>query len=508
MKNTLTILFLFAAGLIYGQTANPACTFNNPTPIKTTKGVNPTFTPPVNPPNTRPKPPGDKRIIYWIHGLGGSTDSWVRPAEVTAYQSPGNKIPGYPPRKVESLNLTYSQFTLSGAGYNLHTKLVTAGDALCAANKITDKSTNFIIAHSQGGLVSRAADKYYADQGIEEERRFGGIVTFGSPHLGARILNNQDLHAPMINEGCEALADGPVKAKVYATTLIPFFGYPIADKLSDIGDKVCNFLTQAILPTMIEGQQQPITSDYKVGAPALEELNGYESTLPRVACFGEEKDPVAWRQMYSFYVKKPVEFPVFEANQDDLLVNKVGDLRDHYYSKYLLWKGIAIALISSPWPPYHLKIPSILFARRVSKGYHRGYTWLTDANEKYMSVIGAITQKTTTQTITECQCQTTDYEGKVTYSTWYANDPSECPVSSSTYESCGPITTTLVNTQTVTLPNDGAVIAESAAGFSGAVQVRMKDSNHQQMRNDKNTKDVLLNLFDGNYGKYFITETQ
>lgn len=502
MKNTLTILFLFAAGLIYGQTANPACTFNNPTPIKTTKGVNPTFTPPVNPPNTRPKPPGDKRIIYWIHGLGGSPDSWARPAEATAYQSPGSKIPGYPPRKVESLNLTYSQFTLTGAGYNLHTKLVSTGDAICTANNITDKSKNYIIAHSQGGLVSRATDKYYADQGIEEERRFGGIVTFGSPHLGAQLLNNQDLHIPLINEGCDALSDGPIKAKLFDVTTIPFFGYSIFNKLSEIGDKVCNFLSLAIIPTMIEDQNQPIASDYKVGAPALGELNGYESTLPRVACFGEEKDPIAWRQMYSFYVKRPVEFPAFEANEDDVLVNQVGVLRDHYYQGHIFWNLKAGEFLSR-W-----KFGSYKAAKQTSKAYLKGYQWLTVANEKYLAVAGAITQKTTTQTITECQCQTTDYEGKVTYSTWFANDPSECPVSSSTYESCGPITTTLVNTQTVTLPNDGAVLAESAAGFSGAVQVRMKDSNHQQMRNDRNTKDVLIRLFDGKLGDYFKTDIQ
>ncbi|MEY4936740.1 MAG: PGAP1-like protein, partial [Bacteroidota bacterium] len=49
-----------------------------------------------------------------------------------------------------------------------------------------------MIAHSQGGLVTRwAVDQTIPNttSNMPNARQFGGIVTFGSPHLGARISN-------------------------------------------------------------------------------------------------------------------------------------------------------------------------------------------------------------------------------------------------------------------------------------------------------------------------------
>ncbi|MBP7272773.1 MAG: hypothetical protein KA974_02975 [Saprospiraceae bacterium] len=49
-------------------------------------------------------------------------------------------------------------------------------------------------------------------------------------------------------------------------------------------------------------------------------------------------------------------------------------------------------------------------------------------------------------------------------------------------------------------PSDGVVLAESAMNFPGLASPNharvLQGSNHQQMRNDQNTKIALLQIFD------------
>ncbi|MEZ4980813.1 MAG: hypothetical protein R2769_04345 [Saprospiraceae bacterium] len=57
--------------------------------------------------------------------------------------------------------------------------------------------------------------KLYVDGDIpEDQRMFGGIVTYGTPHQGARILNNTEPNGPDMAgkfaiDACEELGIGP-----------------------------------------------------------------------------------------------------------------------------------------------------------------------------------------------------------------------------------------------------------------------------------------------------------
>ncbi|MEO7175884.1 MAG: hypothetical protein ABIV51_08425 [Saprospiraceae bacterium] len=58
-------------------------------------------------------------------------------------------------------------------------------------------------------------------------------------------------------------------------------------------------------------------------------------------------------------------------------------------------------------------------------------------------------------------------------------------------------------------PNDGVVTNESSFQFPGVnATVKMDKSNHMQMRNDGNTKTVLLTLYEGGLVDYFKTKTR
>jgi pimeloyl-ACP methyl ester carboxylesterase len=500
MKNTLFLLLTLGFLSLVNAQAPPTseCTFTKNGFVKENPPVNVPSNPPQNPPHTRGNQDGP-RIIYWLHGLGGDPTSWGRAMEATAYQSPGQKIPGYPARKAECLAPSYNQFSLNGAGYTLHQQLVTSGDAICSSKGITDKTRNFIIAHSQGGLVSRAADKYYADTGQEGQRRFGGIVTFGTPHLGAKVLNNGDKYAEFASDAFYRLSVGPIADKLFDVVSIPFFGDDVYDKLNNLVPRVSEFVGSTILPVVLEGQQQPITSDYKVGAYPLDELNGYESTLPKIAFFGVEEEPVLWRQMYSFLVKKPNDFPAFQADYDDQLVEKSVILHDWYINKEQVWRQRANNVTSRK---------KKRAAQETADKYQLGYFWLNGANERYKYLIGALELQTFEVPHLTCVCDIVDYDGNTIYEYEYAADsPADCQ-SSGPHNGCTAEILPIILYNLIERDNDGIVVAESAQGFSGARIAQMLHSNHQQMRNDSNTKAKLVDVFEGSHGGYFITEEQ
>lgn len=56
--------------------------------------------------------------------------------------------------------------------------------------------------------------------------------------------------------------------------------------------------------------------------------------------------------------------------------------------------------------------------------------------------------------------------------------------------------------------SDGVVIMESATDYYDAKPVLMDGSNHQQMRNDENTLRRLNELWGGDHGTFFETDTK
>lgn len=55
-------------------------------------------------------------------------------------------------------------------------------------------------------------------------------------------------------------------------------------------------------------------------------------------------------------------------------------------------------------------------------------------------------------------------------------------------------------------PSDGIVLAESASAFPNSPYIRpLFGSNHEQMKNDVNTKNSLTDVYNGQRGIYFRT---
>ena len=521
MKTPRHSLFLFVLIVMIAQSsgAQVDCVLNLPKMVIQSPEITentPTFTP--SGPTGDPVVVIGDRLIFWVHGLGSLPDvqfAWVRAAEDTEAQY-----------KVISWRPTYSQFSLSGAGLNLHNTLVVDGTPLMIANEIEDPLTNFIIAHSQGGLVSRAADKWYEDLNVgDEEKMFGGIVTFGSAHQGAMIINNIPLIEAFAAGACSALVSGPAEEAVTESFFLDLF--TPEGIIEETLNEVCDFVGNDIVPLAFEEYQSPITEDYKVGAPALSDLNSYTSPTHKVAFYGVENEPVVWRTMHSLIndVNDPL---AFQANFDGGLIDDANRNLLRYQAKYEAWAQVYSDLTNDgcdwwqwllfsevcfvDWVLDEIDIEDLFGvdeddARRIRDGYLKGYMWWLQINSDYKVIIGAIGSETATVNTGDFFCECNMFlEGQI-IDNWgfIVDDPEDCSSPAFNVTCLEPVPVFL--TQLAEKPSDGIVLAESAGNLPGAEAVDvMPGSNHFQMRNDENTRIKRDRLLSGVYGPYFATD--
>jgi hypothetical protein len=478
------------------------------------------------------------RLIFWVHGLGGDMFSWDKAGE---YMGDQYKI-------TSVLNtMDYSVNSLSGAGQIVQNTIDELAETFGEINEIENNDINFIIAHSQGGLVSRAAYKRYADLNALDQRSFGGIVTFGTPHQGAQILNNVPDFIDFIDNSCNELSAGPAIEAWNGNWILSFFP---SDGMIGAVESICYNFSNRIVPFMMADYLTPITNDYNVGSEYLEGLNGFDEDMvetsdeyiPKVAFYGTEEAPVVWRTVYSILNDVNAE-PTFQADDDDALIDVANTNQNSYYLKYMAYKNLYditsvdcsdIAggqawipgwssyacnpenmnyqyndlgwVISNDvvWYPYNLS-----HTQENRDAYYRGYRWWIDVEENYLSLIGAVDYA-----VVGCHCDCLEK---------YGSDPTpytvlhdiDCDDDCSNFENSPPPNTNVIHCDYAIVyekyikPNDGVVLVESAKDYPGAdngVDNTMVGSNHLQMRNDFNTGLKVVGLMDGNHGDYFVTE--
>jgi hypothetical protein len=103
----------------------------------------------------------------------------------------------------------------------------------------------------------------------------------------------------------------------------------------------------------------------------------------------------------------------------------------------------------------------------------------------------------------ECTLSYYDYGNLVGQSTTYTNTPEECyniSYGSATSSTEG---NPVYNSYNVAIPSDALVTEPSQKAFPGATPILMDKSNHQQMRNDSNTREVLQAIYSGQFGNFW-----
>ena len=459
------------------------------------------FAPPPPPP---PPPPGDQ-LIYFVHGLGGTVDTWATASNgvQTNYQT-------------TTLRPTYSEFSLEGAGIDLHNMLVSDGAPHLEINGITDASTSFLIGSSQGGIVSRAANKYYSDvPAAEADRMFGGIVTFGSAHQGARIINNIDVLQQLLNEGCTDLATPFVLGQV------PQIALPLVNLtgLQDGVDQFCGVIT-GFIESQVFGQfLAPITEDYAVGAPELEALNEFSATsnIPKVAFYGVEEEPIFWRTM-NYFTTDPNASTIYQANEDDDLMNQADDFilevimrfeaADLAYENELhnlcnTWDWITNP-IGCLYNELTIDIEDLRLQRDV---WADGLNYMLTLNDQYKIAIGALDFEPEMAGV-ECTCTRYDTSGPTGISnTFIVGSNVQCLQNNEAFVNC--VSTNYYTFHPVEHPSDGVILASSAGDMPGGIvrpdlDREMVNTSHQQMRNNSELREKLeVLVFAGEVDDFF-----
>ncbi|MBK7429249.1 MAG: hypothetical protein IPI60_20580 [Saprospiraceae bacterium] len=384
------------------------------------------------------------RMLYWVHGLDGDTGSWQ---SASASVKNGIVSENFPPRKVYNQLPDYFSFQSSLLNAAVNLELGLEDDLQPNYNR----RDGMIIAHSQGGLVSRRLDMYLSNPINANERDFGGIITFNTSHQGAQLLNNKLKFLDFIDALGTEMAAGPVKEIVTGN-----IGLILANAVFDLeglATKISEHFVELYGPTLISNSTPKITDDYNVGAAPLEELNTYIPDETFLVPFFTVKDTITTVNDPSFTaiernssgnfvevtttIPGPVPVPIslatihyFLTSVNDVLHFKGQDhehilaARAHltklqYQSKVDIYNFAPNSSLSAMRNWYNFLNPLTLsfyalvhnFALGNRDSYQRGVHFLNNFDGMYRTIIGARVLGSSNESDYVCICTYTHNNG-------------------------------------------------------------------------------------------------
>jgi len=474
------------------------------------------YEPPVLSDYPAPAPPEslNKRKIWFVHGLAGNDASWASGNAYTL-QKWSDKVST---RLVDYLNFQKGDLWQASA------KLFSDMDPgnVNDPEQIEAYKRDFIIAHSLGGLVARRLEHHYYSDDVSV-KPYGGIVTFGTPHLGAQLadfkVNNHQSLQHFVKVTCKGLLAGPVEEKVktngftrwidrmlFWTDLSDWVTKPVCDQVSTIGLTVFEkLMTEPIEASIVPGSAE---------LQALANTPSPQSQLHTVAFWGEEfdNDDMAIRFLFSS-TKDVNSYPLMQADvMDDDALADANEILSTYLSHYQKWRNRSKKIFGN-W--YNGKYYSQGDMIDLAHAWYGGVQWFSVLNPRWKSMVGTTVSIPNGSMECFCDCR---YEDKNYASNGFAFDilhAVDCglPMACGIYEmdknynvQCDYIENEVIMTYETT--SDGVVTRESAVAFPNAKYSprKMVGSGHMQMRNDSELEKSLKLLYTGGVNVYFKLE--
>lgn len=511
------------------------------------------YTPPTeNPGQFYPPHPtssnslGDK-AIYWVHGMNGNSNSWAKAADwVQSHYKVISAKPDY----------GADQTSWDDAWTGLRDK-VNSNWSNVTKPQVSLYGKSFGIGHSLGGLMLRKISEQSDPEPIN------GIVTYSSPHGGSDLAKYiepandpnitthefEELENSLAFNGAEILSAPISEYLIFGNITYNDDVYSIEDiDLSALGISIDErtiatvdrffsswpvtalFAQKDLGETTIADLVHDVMNDEKnvmaseliklttsnaadVLEPGSGSLDISEQITPdgtdefkRVAFFGdittgnENAHYSAFKMLYSSMMV-PSDQPLFTAeNLNGEAVAVFDDIKTFYedqeewYQEHYDKKYGTTPL----WYPWSLD-PLVYWGniKHLRDEYGYGFDGFTKLNDYYEYIAGAREYGETESELGMCFYE--DEWGNITIE--FDILESEC----GGYEwvSDG---WTLVNTLH---PFDGLLTAESMVDWNTAPnipKIKCEGSNHVTIPNDKNTESSLIDLLDGNKGKFFKTE--
>ena len=318
------------------------------------------------------------RNIIWVHGLKGSQASWAHYDNVFEAE-----------RKINTVRGTHDtdhglDDAANGATSWVNTTL--AGGA--------HNSTNMAIGHSMGGLIIREMDRTTTGS----NKQFGGFITVDTPNKGAYIANSilNGTAANAISSTCNSLLAGP-NASGWTGSL--FNDISPSDYCDLMGASFpSSFITTATAQSIAEG-----SSD-------INTLASYNSSLPRIAIWGQENSPVHWRMVSSMIRENPnltdnatlnnVLAAISQGN-DSWFITVANVSKGIYNTMRIFYtvQGNFCSTWPMTWVPGCASAASSKYYKAAQ--WNKGKNWFTNSEALWTSVIGGTQTTTTTYTTLE-----------------------------------------------------------------------------------------------------------
>ncbi len=460
-------------------------------------------TPPL-PPSLPPTAPSvnNIRAVVFVHGLGGNAAGWL-PAS-SALQDTFRIVPLRPSY---SLAQTAQIESLASALDEVIPK-ATGQRKLVELPLTVDPSQTFIVGHSLGGLMGRELWRW-RDQTLKEPLSniaHRGLVTFDTPHGGAPIVGNSLGISHLVSTGCTALTKGPLTEKAASfkgSGLLTFFGMDLTKMIASAADSLCG---GKLLDSLVA--QIGYNSFKPVAGPGINKnsffitrLNAYTDpyNFPKLNITSYEEQPVTLRLIAS---TKTTSAGRWQANDDTKAIDSLNSSVFKYKKSAADLRSEADKTDNLRWyQPLGGIIPALDWAARQKKAasmrqsasyYEAAVPWLQNLNTQWQNLIGASVRRERIGEIYACSCtESNDIEP-------YMPTARGCADQSS--QRTGSCKGTFFDYayRDYREENDGAVPISSQQAWlrpdgTPVPRVLYTNSNHFQIRNDRNTRDAFHN---------------
>ena len=449
--------------------------------------------------------PDDSRLIHWTHGFMGDRGSWSSANEYVLDNAGGPaRLQHRRWPLIHSAEL-FGYTDDPGVG-------VAARDLEGQLNRVVasfdelESDNHIMIAHSFGGLATRQLYRNYLNGGTPvDERVFGGLVTFGTPHRGAALADNAgDINA-FVTRGCGEVAAAWLVDAV--GEFEPAIGLSFQGLLAGTAENISTTICETVGGTVLDALTAPITrtqavADLRPNSRALRELNvDPEARLRKQTAYGVETEEDLWWIMADQFLSTSgvnndagPDFP--NANAPVELVAEVAAMQAEFRRRGDLWQDRRDRSDQWwKWPRcynfWNGRYYTCNWMENLRDAYWGGASWLREADFEYKQLAGFFEEVEREVVVAEF-CRFPD--GSID---WDEDSQRDCGIRGGRWEQI-----TRVDVDLDFIENDGVVTRESATAF-GDREFRMEGSNHFSMRNDSNTDNALDHILGGNGEEFF-----
>ena len=445
-----------------------------------------------------------QKQVDFIHGLNGNWTTW---------------------NYYNDLDYKYYSANFRNIDYKSKGTINTIADKIYKDNNYKNKSSRIGVGHSMGGLLIKQLVK-------NDANAYGGFITIGTPHAGARIANALDNgRAKDFFKRTKNKIMTPVTLGFWLTTLdlidlskwsfSPAWLYNFKDFFNILGAGfsglgalvtgafyiVGDVLIDVFLPIIINkfAGAGGLRNDLKENSALTNSLTDIRSitgkyNIPMIAIYGEERD----RAMYRLIAGK--------TNENEMLGTFTSITNVYFAISTVCYTNATINAVVAgynfwnPWAWY--------YAAKAAAGYYVGYRFndsghylKNDIHSDWSTLIGAYRTEERSYTYVEWDCPKQEYRGRDDH---WSND---YRTNDDIYFN-GPCyrgqrrKVTVSWTVYIRESSDGLLHKTTQTALPGALKLDAQGANHLEQTKHPNVKERLEQIFNGDIPEIRLSKWQ